>query len=160
MTVCRVDHQHVGSHRQQGLGLGGRVSVDADRDSDPQAAVGVDRGLIDGRAKGALAGDAPDQSPGVIDNGSDRQSLAAEALEDLVGRSSGFDHHQITAHHVLQLAEAVESHCVVLGEDPNGRAIVAHDDERTMGALVDQAERVAHGVSRAERDRRVVQDVT
>ena len=39
MAVGGVDHQHVGAHGQQRLGLRGRVAVDADGDRDPQAAV-------------------------------------------------------------------------------------------------------------------------
>ena len=146
MTVRGIDHQHVGTHRQQRLRLGGRVAVDADCDGDPQPAVVVDGGEVDRRAKRALAGDASDQPPRVVDNGRDRQALAAEALVDLVGRRPGFDHHQIAAHHVLQLAEAIETHGVVLGKYPHRRAIVADDHQGAMRPFVDQPECVADGV--------------
>ena len=101
----------------------------------------------------------PIRRPVVVDDRRDRQALAAEALVDLVGRRAVLDHHQVAAHHVLQLAEAVEADGVVLGEDAGGRAVVADDDQRAMSPFVDQPERVADGVGGAERDRRVVDDV-
>ena len=90
----------------------------------------------------------PIRRPVVVDDRRDREALAAEPVVDLVGRCAVLDHHQIAAHHVLQLAEAVESDRVVLGEDPRRRAVVADDDQRAVRALVDQPERVADRVRR------------
>ena len=95
----------------------------------------------------------PIRRPDLVDDRRDRQALPAEALVDLVGRRAVLDHHQIAAHHVLQLAEAVEADRVVLGEDPGRRAVVADHDQRAVSTLVDQAEGIADRVGRAERDR-------
>ncbi len=159
MAVGGVDHQHVGAHGHQCLRLGGRVAVDADGGGDAQPTVGVDGGLVDRRAQRALAGDAADEPARVVDHGRNRQSLARQAVEDLVGRGAVLDDHEVAAHHVLQLGEAVEADGIVLGEDAGRRAVVTDDDECAVGPLVDQAERIADGVGRAQRDRRLVHDV-
>ena len=56
--------------------------------------------------------------------------------------SSG-ERDELAAHHVVQLGEAVEAGRVVLGEHAERVVVVVDDDDRAVGALVDQAERVA-----------------
>ena len=46
----------------------------------------------------------------------------------------------------MQLGEAVEAGGVVLGEHAERPVAVVDDDDRAVGPLVDEAERVADGV--------------
>ena len=85
VAVSGVDHQHVGAHRQQRLGLRGRVAIDADRNGDAQPAVTIDGRLVDRRAQRTLAGDASDQAPRFVDHRCDGQALTRQPVVDLVG---------------------------------------------------------------------------
>ena len=67
--------------------------------------------------------------------------------------------HQLPAHHGVQLGEAVEAGGVVLGEHPERPVAVVDDDDHPVGPLVHQAEGVADGVVRRQRDRRLVHRV-
>ena len=88
----------------------------------------------------------------------DSAGLAEEVVD--VGRFGAvLDDHELAAHHVLQLREAVEAGGVVLGEDALRAAVVVDHHDGAVRPLVDEAERVADGVVRTERDGRVVHEV-
>ena len=76
-------------------------------------------------------------------------------LEGLLRVDVGGERDEIAAHHVAELREPVEARRVVFGEHPDRVPIRVDDHHRTVGALVDEPERVADRVGRCERDRRL-----
>ena len=160
VAVGRVDDEHVDAHRDERLRLGCRIAVDAHRAGDAEPPALVDGRAVDRAAQRALAGDAADEAAVVVDDGRHGQPFDRESVEDLLRCRARLDRHDLGPADVLELGEPIEAGGVVLGEDAERTLVVVHHHHRTVGTLVDQAERVADGVVRAQRDRRVVHGVT
>ena len=157
VAVRRVDHEHVDAEVQHGLGLHGRVAVDAQRHGHPQPTLVIHVRAVQRGAQRPFASDGADQTA-VLDDGRRGHPPVRQALEDLGQGRRGLDHHQIPGHHVVELGEAVEARRIGLGEDTDG-LVPFHDDDDAVGPLVDQRERIPHRARRRERDGRVVDRV-
>ena len=86
VAVRGVDDEAVGAGVEQLPGLVRDVAVDADRGGDPQAAVGVDGGVVERGAQRAGAGEHADQPPVAVD---DRRRPAACAASSASKRPAG-----------------------------------------------------------------------
>ncbi len=149
VTVGGVDHEHVDAQRHERLGLGGRIAVDAHRHGDAQASLVVDGRTVDRRAQRAGAGHrrrsaARRRRPPGRTSGAARRGVRTRRR----GQSRPRSRLELAAHHVLQLAEAVEADRVLLGEDALRPALVVDHDDGPVGPLVDQSERIADGAAR------------
>ena len=157
MAVGGVDHEDVDAGGEQRLGLGPDVAVDADGSADRQASVGVDRGRVDGRAQRAGAGDHAGQHA-AVEHGRDRDVRARQRVEVLPRFEPGLDREQLVAHDLAHLGEPVDVGAVALGDDAHGLAVV-DDDRGAVGALGEQAHRLADGHRRRHGHRRLVHGV-
>ena len=102
---------------------------------------------------------AADELPVVVDHRCRRHALHRQPGEDLLEVGAGVDHHQIAAHHVLDLREPVVAGGVALGEDADRLLLVVDDDHCSVGPFVDETERIAERAGRRERDRRFIDRV-
>ena len=144
VAVRGVDDEHVGAGVEQVLGLGRDVAVDADRGGDAQPPGVVEGGGVEVRAQRPGPGEDADQPPVV---GHDRGEPAPRVRQGVEGRldvDAVVERHHVADHDVLELGEPVDPGEVGLGDDAD-RAVADGDDGRTVGALVQQHQRLADG---------------
>ena len=65
---------------------------------------------------------------------------------NIVHRRIVSNENHVVVHNVLQLAESVVSRCVVLSKNAEGAIVAIDNDDRTMRALVNEAQGFAHSV--------------
>ena len=158
MTVGGVDDQHVGAQLEDLGDLALDVAVDTHGDTHHEATAVVDGGPVERGAQRALARDGADEQA-VGHHRREAQALLGETIEDGLERRVRFHADHVASHDVTHLGEAVVAGGIALGEDAGGRAVGVDDHGRPVGALVQEEERVLHGVGGSDRHRRVVDEV-
>lgn len=145
MAVRSVEHQHVDSGRDEGARLRLDIAVDADRRRDAQAAVGVERGVVDGGAEGAGARERADQGAvvqhrGEVEVGRDHQIEGGAGSGHVVGVDRGGG----TVHEIAQQGVR-QSGGETRGRDAaEDRAVRLLHDEAVAGDGREDRERLLH----------------
>ena len=159
MTVGGVQDDQVDLGVEQRASLTRDVPVHAERRGYPKPPLSVGRGSIERRPKGIRASKNADEvAPSVDDRGKFAtariQQLECRLRVDRLG-----DAQNLTRHHLVQLREPVDARAVGLGDDADGLGRV-DDDERTVGSLVQQGQRITDGARWAERECGVMDEMS
>nr|BFE81980.1 hypothetical protein GCM10020093_045810 [Planobispora longispora] len=159
VAVRGVHDQAVDPGLQQLLRLGGHVAVDADGGGDAEPAPGVDGRRVEGGPQRAGPGQDADQAAVAVDDGGEPVAALVEPVERLAGVEPGGQGEQVVGHDVGQLGVHVHAVAVGLGDDADRAVVPVDDDDRAVGPLGQEVERLADGVVRGEGERGVVDQV-
>ncbi|GAA3029377.1 hypothetical protein GCM10017559_64920 [Streptosporangium longisporum] len=122
--------------------------VDADGRGDAEPVRGVDRGPVQGGAQRAGPGQDADQAAVAVHHRGQPVAALVQTVEGLARVEPGGQREQVVGHHLGELRVHVHADAVALG-DHAGRAVVpVHDDDRAMGPLGQQVQRLADRVVR------------
>ncbi len=154
-----VDHQDVDARVEQRLRLGCHVSADTDRRRDPQPPLGVGGRHVQAGPERALAGQHADDATITVHDRGQPVSAAMQPVERLLGADAVRQREQICRHDTSHLGEPVGTLAVGLGHHTD-RPAVLDDDDRAVGPLGQQVQRLTHRARRFHPQRGVIDDVT
>ncbi len=158
MAVRGVDDQQIDTGLGEVAGLGGDVTVDADRCRDAQSAAAVDCGGVDAGPHRAEAGEHTGETTVGLGEHRHIDVGVFEQVEHLARIGADRSGDEVRGRHVPYPGEAVYAAAGRLGDEADG-SVLEDDDRGAVGTLVDQGQRIGDRGVRGQRDRGVHHEV-